>query len=464
MRTLAIVNQKGGSGKTTTAVNLAAVLARRGEPVLLVDLDPQGHCSLALSVPESSIDRQIGDALIAPDDRPLDPSRLVWQPASNLDLIPSTMKLAALEAARGGLADRPDREHRLSQALARFRDRYAWCLIDCPPHIGLLTFNALAAAGEVIIPVETGFFALRGAKKQVSTVQAIARRMGVRRPMHLLPTLLDNEDPVAHDVMNELRRAFSSRLTDVAIRRDHRLREAAALGTPVIELDPDCPASRDYTALGSYLVENPPRITLDEHDMPEHAPNDEPGFVDEDWQPRRLPDDSTSLVALREMIEVRRSAPAGAANSRAAELAARARSITERADSNQSQRARDPRVASVMQSLSEPKPATPAESISRLFGARPVSGGLLFVQPGPPDARIAIAGDHNGWSPEATILRFDHATGVHQASVIVPPGTYRYRIIVNGVWMTDPYNPVSEPNEYGDRNSVVESRPAPAPL
>ncbi|MEM8835844.1 MAG: AAA family ATPase [Planctomycetota bacterium] len=464
MRTLAIVNQKGGSGKTTTAVNLAAVLARRGEPVLLVDLDPQGHCSLALSVPEASIDRQIGDALIAPDDRPVDPSRLVWQPATNLDLIPSTMKLAALEAARGGLADRPDREHRLSQALARFRDRYAWCLIDCPPHIGLLTFNALAAAGEVIIPVETGFFALRGAKKQVSTVQAIARRMGVRRPMHLLPTLLEHEDPVALDVMNELRRAFGSKLADVAIRRDHRLREAAALGTPVIELDPECPASHDYTALGAYLAENPPRVTHDDddHGFPQHAPPADPGF-EEDWQPRRLPSDSTSLVALREMIEVRRSSP-GAANSRAAELAARARSISERAESNHTARARDPRVASVMESLTEPKPAQPSDGVTRLYGARPVSGGVLFVQPGPPDARIAIAGDHNGWSPEATVLRFDHATGVHQASVVVPPGTYRYRIIVNGVWMADPYNPHTEPNEYGDRNSVVESRSAPAPL
>ncbi|MEM7756486.1 MAG: AAA family ATPase, partial [Planctomycetota bacterium] len=122
MRTLAIINQKGGCGKTTTAINLSAVFARKGLRTLLVDLDPQSHCAAGLAIPEERIERDVSDLLALPDTRPLDPNRLLWRVVSGMDLLPSRTKLAAAEAARGVLATLPNCERRLSLALKRLTD------------------------------------------------------------------------------------------------------------------------------------------------------------------------------------------------------------------------------------------------------------------------------------------------------------------------------------------------------
>ncbi|TVQ52776.1 MAG: hypothetical protein EA377_09380, partial [Phycisphaerales bacterium] len=143
MRTIALVNQKGGCGKTTTAINLAATFARRGVRTLLIDMDPQSHCAAGLGVPEAHIESGIAEAMLHENPATLDPEDYLWKVARNLDLIPSTTRLAGLEAPTGGLHQRPDRDRRLEYVLCGLRDRYDLCLIDCPPTIGLLTFNAL---------------------------------------------------------------------------------------------------------------------------------------------------------------------------------------------------------------------------------------------------------------------------------------------------------------------------------
>src|SRR5208282_2912466 len=131
MRTIAIINQKGGCGKTTTSINLAACLARLGQRTLLVDMDPQGHCGVGLAVPEEQIERTIFDALIEErDGRVARISEVVWQIASDFDLAPSNLKLAAFEQVFAG---RPGRDDRLAKALEVVRDTYAWCILDCPP-------------------------------------------------------------------------------------------------------------------------------------------------------------------------------------------------------------------------------------------------------------------------------------------------------------------------------------------
>ena len=251
MRITAIVNQKGGCGKTTTAINLAAIYARRGLRTLLVDVDPQSHCAAGLGVPEERIEYTIADAML--DNEPVDPARLVWEVARNLYLAPSTMRLAALEAPGGGLHERPDRDRRLATVLERVGSHYDRCLIDCPPTIGLLTFNAMRAAREVLVPVETGYFALKGAERQWETIQRVIKRLSRPIASHILATLHDPSSELARDILHALRRRFAGQIVPVVIREHEALREAASMGQPVAEFAPHSEARSDYEALADWL-------------------------------------------------------------------------------------------------------------------------------------------------------------------------------------------------------------------
>jgi chromosome partitioning protein len=230
MRTIAIINQKGGCGKTTTAINLSAMLARAGKRTLLVDLDSQSHCAAGLGIPESRVDLDIGDAMLAAGHKPIDVARLLWQPAANFDLAPSRMRLAGLEASRGGLANLADKERRLEAAIDVIGVNHDIVCIDCSPSIGLLTYNALVAADVILIPVETSFFSMQGATRQVNTVKSLSRKLGIHRQVWILPTIHDPSNPVAMDLLDELYRRFGERVIPAVIRRDAKLREAASFG------------------------------------------------------------------------------------------------------------------------------------------------------------------------------------------------------------------------------------------
>lgn len=259
MRTIAIVNQKGGCGKTTSAINLAGVLAGAGYKTLIVDMDPQGHCAAGLAIPEQRIDLQIGDAMLAvSQQRPVDLDRLLWRVSRNLDLAPSTMKLASLEATRGDFAGQPGAETRLARLLQKLGGKHDFCLIDCSPAIGMLAFNALVAADEVLIPVETGFFSLQGAMKQVNTIKALGKRLGSSPVYRLLATLHNDQSVMANELLDELRRRFGSKLIPSPIRFDQRLRESASFGQPVVEYAPDSTGAEDYRTLAQWLVDNRP--------------------------------------------------------------------------------------------------------------------------------------------------------------------------------------------------------------
>ena len=291
MRTLAIINQKGGCGKTTTAINLAAVFADRGYKTLLVDLDPQSHCASGLAVPEKKIDRDIGDALAATEDKPIDPGRVIWRVGRRLDLAPSRTKLAGLEAPGGVLSSVEEPHRRLGAVLERFDGArpggYDVCLIDCSPSIGLLTYNALSAAREIIVPIETSFFSLQGASKQLSTVRSVGRKIGMRHRARLLPTIHDPESPLAADLLAELRERFPDQLIPRMIRRDDTIRLAASYGVPITEHAPGALAGEDYVSLAEWLMEHArierseaPEPAMTEPAMPEPAEIDERGEDD----------------------------------------------------------------------------------------------------------------------------------------------------------------------------------------
>jgi len=254
MRTIAIINQKGGCGKTTTAINLAAMLSRAGKRTLLIDLDSQSHCAAGLGIPESKIDMDIGDAMLAAGNKPIDLARLLWQPAANFDLAPSRMRLAGLEAPRGGLANLADKERRLSTAIQHIGGKYDLICIDCAPSIGLLTYNALVAADVVLIPVETSFFSLQGATRQVNTVRSLSRKLGIHRPVWILPTIHDATNAVANDLLAELYKRFGERVVPTVIRRDVKLREAASFGQSIIDYAPGSTGFEDYARLAEWVI------------------------------------------------------------------------------------------------------------------------------------------------------------------------------------------------------------------
>lgn len=462
MRTLAIINQKGGSGKTTTAINLAAALARQGSRVLLVDVDPQSHCALGLAVPESQIDLTIGDAMLAPDHRPPERSRLVWEAAKGLDLIPSTTRLAGLEAPRGGLADRLDRDRRLAMAVEHFAETYDWCLIDCPPFIGLLTFNALRAADEVLIPVETGFFALQGAVKQVNTIRALGRKAGVLTPFRVLPTLHDPESALACEILGELGRRFEGALIPTPIRYDTKLKESVSAGVSVLQFDPDSQGTQDYMALARFY-ETAPRLQA-EPIVVEAAPMAAAPIG-------ANPEDAERAAPAAPLTLVRGETPlprfAGVA-SRAAELAARARQLSARSHEINHRLDSDPQVARVLRELRSDDAAegtieSPPErlaSIRPLIGARVTSQGVLFLHDGPAGAHVEVETECDGHTTSRGSMRFSPATGVHESLFAAGPGRVRYRFIVDGHAMSDLWNEVEVPEMVGRGPTVDPALPA----
>ncbi len=259
MRTIAIINQKGGCGKTTTSINLAACLARLGQKTLLADMDPQGHCGTGLAVPEEQIERTIFDTLIEPGDgKPASLPEIVWQIASDFDLAPSNIRLAAFEQVFAG---REGREDRLCNALATVENLYQWCIIDCPPSVGLLTFNALRACDEVIVPVETGFFSLHGLTKMMETLEMMRDRCEKEIAVHVLPTLYDTRTKLAREVLQELRGKFNEYLMASTVNFNTKLKEAASFGQPITEYDPASRGYKDFVNLARELMGHRPLET-----------------------------------------------------------------------------------------------------------------------------------------------------------------------------------------------------------
>jgi len=492
VRTFAVINQKGGCGKTTTSINLAAAFAELGRRVLLVDVDPQAHCALGLAVPESQITRHIGDAMLAAGGAArLDAEGLVWQISANLDLIPSTVGLAAVESR---LADAPERDLRLARILARFERRYDLCIIDCPPAVGLLTFNALRAAHEVIIPVETGYFALKGARKQATTLQILADRCGHQPAMHVLPTMYDVRQKMGREILAELDRHFGDAVLPVPIHYNSKLKEAAGFGQPVLEYDAASRGAQDFARLARHLLDHKPAAAAPTARNLQSAPEalEVAGFAPA--PPRRLPREmglnDQAVDALHERLQSLRERtgpapdpdaqepvdePPRAPLSRAAELVQRAKALAARTNRLHARVADDEnRAASTPPAdrTRQPDPdpgdgngngnrnAAPArsldEKLAALYGVRHTRQGTLFVQP-PSDARrVAIAGDFNDWTPSATPLQYNAQLGVWEGCVQLQPGRYRYRLVVDGKWITDPHNTYVEANPFGELNNIVE--------
>ncbi|MBI4719281.1 MAG: AAA family ATPase [Planctomycetes bacterium] len=488
MRVITVANRKGGCGKTTVAINLAATLARENRRVLLVDLDPQGHCGLGMSVPEEQIDLSIYECLLTRiEGEPLELSRVAWQIAPNLDLAPSRSNLAMLEPALG---TRDDADTLLRDVLRANGNRYDFAVVDCPPHFGALMRNGLVAADEIIIPVDTGFFSLHGLTQQLATIEQLCRRHDIQPAVRVLPNQYDVRTKLAREILAELRNRFKGVVYDTIVNFNTKLKEGASFGQPITEFAPTSMGAKDFQRLAHEVLAAAPQAmptaeilnrveqlaadaerllattaTLIDQRAPLAA--GVAGAAPASAVPAYLSpplDTPAPMHAMDDEMMMRRSAPWAAAD-RSAVSAPVAASVAVPAAAPSR-----PAVAPVASTVRTPPSPTPAEfaapvgpayheaierKIEAVYGVRQEGDVVVFRTRQAEASEVQLAGDFNDWMPSATPMRrVDN--GDFETRLRLPKGRYRYRLVVDGRWSHDVFNPNRETNEYGELNSVAE--------
>ncbi len=406
---ITIANQKGGCGKTTTAINLAACLGREEQRVLLVDMDPQGHASLGLG-------RETTDAAglyeVFVQDAALE-DVIVSDAAPGVDLVPATISLAAVEHL---LADLPRRERQLVDHLATVAPFYDFIIVDSPPNLGLLAFNALRAADQVLIPIEMSRFALDGIERLEETIELLAEKYELDTPLMILPTLVDYRTRFTRQVLAELRQRYPDTLLPVNIHYTVRLKEAAWRGLPIIDHYPRAVAAEDYRQLAAYIRN--PRAYRSETTAPAGIP--------------------ASLGEELARLELHLAGHGG-------------RTAGQGMDEDPALQGTRDMGRHIADSTEEAVPAC------RVVLEYPDSG-----------EEIKIAGDFNDWIPDRNVETL-HREGLITKILRIQPGVYQYRLIIDGRWQEDPTNPQQIANLYGEINSILrveapDEAPSEAPV
>ncbi len=257
MRTIALANQKGGCGKTTTAINLSACLAYKGKRVLLIDLDPQAHATMGVGVKVEDLDRSMYEVMlegasirdITQEVRPL------------LDVAPAAVVLGAAEQRLAGV---DGRENRLLNALGGISKAYDYILVDCPPSIGLLTFNALRACNEAIIPIEASFFSLWGVGRLLDMIDLIREELSHEVRYKALCTIYDGRSKFSAEIADDVFGNFKDRVYDTIIHTNVKLREAASYGVPITEYSRRSRGYREYLRLANEVLREEAKVFVEE--------------------------------------------------------------------------------------------------------------------------------------------------------------------------------------------------------
>ncbi len=250
-RVIALVNQKGGVGKSTTAVNMIAYLSKYGFKTLLLDLDPQSNSTSGLGMNSSKTKGSIYDILIGD----IDPHEIIIDTSyENLKLIPSSIQLAGAEVE---LVTSLKREYRLKEAVDKINEEYDFIIIDCPPALGLLTINALTAAKEVIIPIQCEYYALEGLGQLLNTINLVKKNLNEKLEIKgAIMTMFDPRTKLAEQVIEEVKGYFGKKVYKTIIPRNVRLSEAPSYGKAIMEYDPYCKGAKAYSSFTKEVIKN----------------------------------------------------------------------------------------------------------------------------------------------------------------------------------------------------------------
>ncbi|MBN2020664.1 MAG: AAA family ATPase [Sedimentisphaerales bacterium] len=442
MRTIAIVNQKGGVGKTTVSINLASALAEQEARTLLVDMDPQSHCAVGLAVPEEQIEQSIYDVLISiTKDEPIRIGEVLWEINEKLELAPASIDLTAYEQQMAGVFEREDC---LKKVLETVKDQYDFIIIDCPPAVGLLTFSALRAATDVIVPVETGYFSLHGLSKQLETLAVLCQRCKQNVNVKVLASMYDIRTKMAREILSELRTHFGDKMFKTVVNFNTKLKEAQSLGQPIGEYDPASKGHNDFQTLAKELLQYEPekhrRQIVESLSEKLESISATAEQLLEQAKPRiKTIEPAKPKTPKEEPVTMHMGSKPGATE-------AKTRLQTPAAA----------RVPVTKPQTTSPKFTMTDAKLSDYYGVNQMNEAVVFVTLYPRAQSVQVAGDFNDWQPTKMQMEKIGDTGVWQASAKLSPGKYRYRLVVDGQWQQDPYNETTELNPFGGYNSIVE--------
>ena len=442
MRTIAVVNQKGGCGKTTVSINLASAFAGVGQRTLLVDMDPQSHCAVGLAVPEEQIEQSIYDVLISKSrNEPIKLTEILWQISERLELAPASIDLSAFEQQMAGIAER---ECCLKNALSEVKGEYDYVVIDCPPAVGLLTFNALRAATDAVVPVETGYFSLHGLSKQLETLDILCKRCNQQVEVRVLASMYDIRTKMAREILAELRSHFADKMFATVVNFNTKIKEASSFGQPISEYDSASKGQRDFRSLAEEVIDSEAKQQRRE------MVNSLAGQLES------ISATADELLQAGPTLALRKESIAPPQVQKARKMGTEA--VKPAIKTVQAPKIEEPHFAEKRKVSTPEKPRTAGidARLSDYYGVTQINDAVIFVTLYPRADTVQIAGDFNNWLPGKTQMQKVGDSGVWQTKIKLPQGKYRYRLVVDGQWQQDPYNEMTELNPFGGFNSVVE--------
>ena len=395
MKIISIANQKGGCGKTTTAINVASSLSLNGQRVLLIDLDPQAHATLGLNVDDQN---SLYNVISKLTPRKLKISEIIKRVENNFDIVPSNILVGTLEQE---LTDEIGRELKLTEAIKTLEDRYDFILIDCPPSLGFLTVNAIRASDEVIIPVETSRFSMQGVDHLMDIVNLIKDRLNHPVTARVLITMFDSRLRHSFTMLSKMKEKFGPMIFDTIVHINVKLKESAVMGETVFKYDKYCRGSKDYNSLAKELL-----------------------FL------HRPPQEIEKAIAVEIISE----------SNVQEQVEWEAESLEEAAQ-------KIPEVTAGLEMSDRMRDIVEKETQSIIT--------TIFSLQAPHAQSVYITGSFNDWSLDET-CRMESENGRWTARLPLKPGVYKYQFIVDGKWQEDPQNTQKERNSFGDINSIIE--------